>query len=65
MAQQGDRIGWRFTDPVGLISFDYTETHKTYFSASRGEQEVYKTYEFDNIYLPAIFSIAVHIDPGK
>jgi hypothetical protein len=68
VTQASDRIGWGFHDPVGLISFDYVEQHKTYFTKSRPDPfvpEVTKTYEFDNIHLPSRFSVAVQIDPSK
>ena len=65
----GERIG--FTYPFrqyGIITFEYTEAHLTYFSEVSPDDlpEVGgQAVKFDSIHLPSIFSIAVDIGPGK
>ncbi|KAI0241694.1 hypothetical protein LSAT2_020955, partial [Lamellibrachia satsuma] len=60
----GDRIGWTNEDDFGVISFQYTEGHRTYFRKYDNSEypRTNDTYTFDNINLPSMFSVAVKID---
>lgn len=68
--QSGDHVGFTTEASYGVISFQYVQNHKTYFRTveNSGRTDyplIGNTYMFDNIFLPATFSIAMQIDPGK
>ena len=71
--EAGDKIGFTNEGDYGPISFNYVERHRTYFSKENvtnatGVPNYPLTgdvVQFDYTYLPAIFSIAVEVDPSK
>ena len=62
--QTGDRIGWMFEGSLGLISFDYSAGHRT-FSYVGSIPQAGQNISFDNVFVPSVFSISVHIDLSK
>lgn len=64
--QEGDKIGWTFTDYFGNISSSYKAGHHIFFHQSRDDPlpEVNEAYEFHEQFMPAIFSIAAGVEAG-
>ena len=71
--EAGDKIGFTNEGNYGPISFEYSESHRTYLSRvnltnGTGIPNYPLTgdiVKFDPVYFPAIFSIAVEVDRSK
>lgn len=61
--ENGDLIGWTFEGQIGMISFQYAMEHRTYFYRYREADlpKVGRVYNFDPVFLPSIFSVAVQL----
>ena len=69
--QAGDHLGFTNLASFGPISFEYMENVRIYFRQvedTNGKDDyptVGNNYTFDYIFLPAVFSVAAEIVPGK
>ena len=62
----GDVIGWTINRDEGVISISYVEQAQTLFrNLDPGYPSIGEVYTFDQIPLPAKFSMAVKVIPGK
>ena len=66
-----EKIGWTSETDTGVVSFNYENQHQTLFrnvpevNGRDAYPEVAGDYTFDNIPLPAVFSIGAIIETGE
>ena len=66
MVYESDVIGFTETTDIGVVSATFTDDNSILFRdvSDASQLTVGETYEFVDVVLPAIFSIAVYIQEG-